>query len=154
MGCYNVMPVSVGLSWTSRMWMMHYNADKGETMIGGYNVMRKRSQWEIIMSYQCSVESWAGRTWMIHYNVGKGETLIRGYKVMRKRSQWEIIMLYQCSVESWTGRMWTIHYNVDEGSVAAAPSRSFCILRNKIATNMKIFMEIDEIRSRWVLCQL
>jgi hypothetical protein len=39
-------------------------------------------------------------------------------------------------------------------SVAAARAGIFHILGNKIANNLKIFVEIDEIRSRWVLCQL
>ena len=49
------------------------------------------------------------------------------------------------SDENWS----TIHC-----SVAAALAGDFCILGNKIAKNMKIFVEVDEIRSRGVLCQL
>jgi hypothetical protein len=39
-------------------------------------------------------------------------------------------------------------------SVTAARAGIFHILGNKIVKNLKIFVEIDEIRSRWVLCQL
>jgi hypothetical protein len=39
-------------------------------------------------------------------------------------------------------------------SVAAAKPMFFSISGNKIAKNLKIFVEIDELRSRGVLCQL
>ena len=39
-------------------------------------------------------------------------------------------------------------------SVAMAKPMFFATLGNKIDKNLKIFMEIDEIRSRGVLCQL
>jgi hypothetical protein len=41
-----------------------------------------------------------------------------------------------------------------KSSVAAARSWHFCILRNKIDKNLKIFVQIDEIKSQGVLCQL
>ena len=44
--------------------------------------------------------------------------------------------------------------SVSEISVAAARAGRFATLRNKIVKNLKIFMEIDYLRSRGVLCQL
>jgi hypothetical protein len=39
-------------------------------------------------------------------------------------------------------------------SVAAAQADVFHIWRTRAAMNLKISVQIDEIRSRWVLCQL
>jgi hypothetical protein len=45
-------------------------------------------------------------------------------------------------------------FHMGGSSVAAARADVFHIWRTRAAMNLKIGVQIDEIRSQWVLCQL
>ena len=61
---------------------------------------------------------------------------------------------HRIAIDRAVGQVWRRDGEGTRGSVALTRLSDFATLRNKIVRNLKIFMEIDHLRSPGVLCQL